>query len=333
MRTASTYLQQLLAACLLAAAVTVPARAQFRPQPTQYLFNYSTLNPAVTGIENFGQLQGGFRRQWAGIEGAPTSTWLSGSMPLQKYDGPVQINAENDEIFYHSGSGAGFNLYHDKAGPYSTINLNLGYAYHVPLSNTLALSAGFTGGIQQTRYDMSKSIYPDQPYDPAVLSQAAVIKKLSPDFNLGLMLYARKFFVGLSMLQLIPSKFTDLEDNQSKYRSMLVTAAGYNFDLDGDGTHLWLSGLLKSDFANPMRYDITARVRYKALGWVAATYRKGDAIAVGFGVNITPAFTVGYNYDWGINASIATYSKGSHELGLGYRFVREDEGSTLRIAW
>lgn len=307
--------------------------AQTRPQASQYMFNYASLNPAVTGLDDYGQVQGGVRRQWAGIDGAPESNWISGSMPLNRPAGNYGYDVENNEIFYQPGHGMGFNLYHDKAGPYTTVNLNLGYAYHVPLSNTLALSAGFSGGLQQTRYDVSKSIYPDQAYDPAVTAQASMLKKITPDLNAGLLLYARKFFTGISLLQIIPAKFIDAPQSQSKNRTQLLTAAGYVFDLDEDGTSLWLSGILKSDFVNPSRYDITARVRFQNIGWLAGSYRKEDAIVGSFGLNISPKLALGYSYDWGINNKIASYSKGSHELCIGYRFLQNNQRSTPKMGW
>ncbi|AXY75965.1 type IX secretion system membrane protein PorP/SprF [Paraflavitalea soli] len=309
-------------------------QAQTRPQQSLYMVNYTFLNPAAFGLEGYGQVQSGIRQQWAGIDGAPVTTWISGTLPVRNRNQPSweAYDVENNEILF-AGHGLGFNMFQDKIGPYSTINLNLGYAYHLPLSSSLALSMGVSGGMQQVRYDVSKSIYPDQPYDPAATGQAAILKKYSPDLNAGLLLRNRKFFLGASLIQILPSRFVDVIHSQSKYKPQLLTAGGYCFDLDEEGMALWLSGIVKSDFANPLRYDVSAKLRYRTICWMGLSYRMEDAIGGSLGLNITPAILVGYNYDWSINKLRSSYSKASHELMVGYRFLREGQSNMSRVRW
>lgn len=315
---------------LFAATFCCRTNAQTRPRQSMYMFNYSFLNPAAIGIEDYGQLRMGLRRQWVGINGAPSTAWLSGDMRLGTKEQTKDVQPGLSAI--SKGHGAGLNLYYDEIGPYTTVNLNIGYAYHLPLSSGLTLSAGFAGGLHRTQYDLSKNIYPDQPTDPATVAQA-VSKKYSPDLNAGILLNGKRFFTGLSFMQIIPSRFVDAPHSEAKHRMQLLSALGYSFLFDNEGTGLWLSGILKSDFASPLRYDISAKLRYQHLFWIGSSYRKGDALGAGLGLNITKNLSAGYLYEWGIGRHISAYSRGSHEICIGFRFLKNNEPNQAGMGW
>ncbi|SEW45433.1 PorP/SprF family type IX secretion system membrane protein [Chitinophaga arvensicola] len=301
--------------------------AQTRPQQSALNLNPSFLNPAATGIEDYSQLRLGLNKQWVGIDGAPSTAWVNGEMRLKtKAD-------EQQEDVISKGHGIGLNLYYDKIGPYTTLNLNLGYAYHLPLSQGLVLSAGFAGGLRSTRYDIAKSLNPDQPGDPAAGVQASLSKKYTPDLNAGLLLNGKNFFAGVSMMQIISSKFVDVPESESKYRGQLLSSLGYVFRFEDQATSLWLSGVVKSDFANPLLYDINAKLWYKNLGWIGSTYIKDDAVGAGFGVNIIKSISISYLYEWGVSKHISAYSKGSHVLCIGFKLLKDNQSGMPKMGW
>jgi type IX secretion system PorP/SprF family membrane protein len=311
---------------LLAITVSLGVVAQTRPQPSMYIFNYSFINPAAIGVEDYSQVRTGYRRQWIGIDGAPATAWLNGEIRLGK-------EQSQDSLAISKGSGVGVNIYQDEIGPYKTINLNLGYAYHLPLSQSLTLSAGFAGGLHRTQYDMSKSVYPDQAADPAAIAQASTSKKYSPDLNAGIMLNGKSFFAGVSVMQMLPTTFVDVAGSEAKLKQQFLGMLGYNFTLDEEGSALLLSGVVKSDFADPVRYDVNARVRYQTLGFVGASYRKDDALGLNLGLNLTKSISVGYMYEWGIDKRISTYAKGNHEFCLGFRFLKANQSNQSKMGW
>ena len=69
--------------CTLTCSV---ASAQAKPFYTQYILNNYILNPGITGIENYTDVKLSYRNQWAGINGAPVTTYLSIHGPLGKKD-------------------------------------------------------------------------------------------------------------------------------------------------------------------------------------------------------------------------------------------------------
>jgi len=304
------------------------ANAQTRPPQSMFNFNPSFLNPAATAMEDYGQVRLGLRRQWVGVDGAPSTAWLNGELRFR-----IKEEAAADATMISKGHGMGFNLYYDEIGPYATVNFNIGYAYHMPVSRGLVLSAGFAGGLYRTQFDMSKSMYPDQAVDPAAIAQSSVSTKYSPDLNAGIQLHGRNFFAGVSYMQLIASKFIDASESASKRKGQLLGSLGYVFRFNDDATSLWLSGIVKSDFTEPLRYDAIAKLRYKELFWIGSTYRKDDAWGAGLGLHVTPALSVGYLYEFGIDRHIAAYSRGSHEACIGYRFLKGDQAGVQKIGW
>lgn len=312
--------------CLIAIIFCLQAGAQTRPQPSMYIFNYSIINPAAFGAEDYSQVRTGYRRQWVGIEGAPATAWLNGEIRLGKTE------SSNTQAI-SKGHGVGVNIYQDAIGPYKTINLNLGYAYHLPLSQSFTLSAGFAGGLHRTQYDMGKSVYPDQTVDPAAIAQASTSKKYSPDLNAGILLNGKNFFAGVSVMQMLPVTFVEVAGSEAKLKQQFLGMLGYNCQLDEEGSALQLSGVVKSDFAAPVRYDLNARVRYQTLGFIGASYRKNDAFGLNLGLNITKSITAGYMYEWGIDRRISTYAKGNHEFCLGFRFLKADQSNRAKMGW
>ncbi len=309
--------------------------SQTRPQQSLYVLNYGLLNPAYTGVENYGQVLGGFRRQWVGVDGAPSTNWLSASfplkrdmtanatdMPLHDYDQPSVIDR---------GHGIGIQILQENIGPYTTLNADVAYAYHLPLSGAWALSMGFAGGIQQTHFDYSKTITPDHAIDPATIP--LVQQKLTPDLNAGILLYSKDFFAGVSLLQIMPVSFVNTQDDQARFKPQLTGAMGYAFDMDDGGTRLWLSGIVKTDLINPVRYDLNAKLSFKNQFWAGVSYRVNDAVGVLAGFHITPKLFCTYMYDASTSTLMSTYSKGSHEFTIGYKLLKPTNHTAPKMGW
>jgi len=316
------------------------AGAQSRPQTTQYVLNYFLTNPAMTGLENYADIRIGHRRQWTGIPGAPVTTWVTANLPLGytvEQAPPQSLPEEDDrETFFkllpvERHHGIGMVAYQDKIGPYVSNCLDLSYAWHLPLSDDIALSAGLSGGFQQLRYDPSKNIYPDQPLDPAVLHDYGT--KWSPDLNMGLLLYSGRFFVGASAQQLIQSKFINTQNSLSTYKRQYILSGGYNFMLDEEAnTQLLISGLLRSDFANPTGWDINAKCMVANTFWVGASYRYQDAVAGMVGLHVARNFNVSYAYDYTLSP-LKQFSNGSHEIMLAFQIFKFNERVGPRVNW
>ena len=77
--------------------ISLAGFAQAKPYYTQYILNNYILNPAITGIENYTDVKLSYRNQWAGITGAPVTTYFSIQGPLGRSDNASLTAARDDE--------------------------------------------------------------------------------------------------------------------------------------------------------------------------------------------------------------------------------------------
>src|SRR5665647_660894 len=109
--------------------ISVMVLSQAKPFYTQYILNNYILNPGVTGIENYTDVKLSYRNQWAGINGAPVTTYFSIHGPIGKTDyrttaTSFEVPGENPRGKQYwenytapdAHHGVGFTAINDKAG-------------------------------------------------------------------------------------------------------------------------------------------------------------------------------------------------------------------------
>lgn len=189
---------------LVALCISVHVYAQQKPQYTQYLFNSLLITPAVAGIERYADVKIGARSQWQEVEGAPRTFYLSAHMPIGRnyiQDGATSFPEGGYNPYSRGYShryraseahhGFGFMIQQDLAGQFKRSDVQLIYAYHLRIAETMNLSAGVNAGVAQVRFDVNEATTA-MPLDP-VLSQYAEAN-ISPDVGVGLWLYGARFF-------------------------------------------------------------------------------------------------------------------------------------------
>lgn len=327
-------------AMMLLLMASLTGGAQSRPQTTQYTLNYFLSNPAMAGLENYADIRLGHRRQWNGIEGAPTTTWITANLPLgytAEQSTPLSLPEEDDrEAFFRllpvqRHHGIGLIAYQDKVGPYVSNSVSFSYAWHMPLTETMALSGGLSAGVQQLRYDASKNIYPDQALDPVLMN--AYNSKISPDLNAGVMLYSSRFFMGASVQQIIPSKFIDAKNSLSTYKREYILSGGYNLMLDEqEDIRLLVSALARTDLSNPASWNINAKCSFASTWWAGASWRYKDAVSGMLGLHVARNFNIAYAYDY-VLSPLGKFTNGSHELMIAYQIFKFDQRVNPRVDW
>ena len=309
--------------------------AQQRPHYTQYILNNYILNPALTGIENYTDVKLSYRNQWVGFPGAPQTFYASVHGPLGKKDyrttpTSFEVPGENPRGRYYweeytaaePHHGIGGSVINFKTGYINRLLLTGSYAYHVGLSPTLNLSAGFGAGISTITLDGSK-VELANPVDPAIGTAATELRRVKPELNAGLCLYSRHFFAGLSAQQIIPSKLSLNSPDLS--RSTLVphlfSTVGYRF-LVNDDINLIPSLMVRYIPSMPVFADLNVKAQYQDRLWIGANYRVKEGVAAMAGVNISNTFNISYSYDSYFNRQtnylLPYMQRGSHEIVLGF---------------
>ena len=220
--------------------------AQQKPYYTQYILNNYIVNPAITGIENYTDVKLSYRNQWAGIDGAPVTTYFTIQGPLNKKDyrtTPTSFEVPGvnprgeayweDYTAAEPHSGIGMQAINDKTGYINRTSLYFTYAYHKGITGHTSIAIGFLGGIDNVSLDRSKIVWANlNPNDPAIGYNNGELKKLTPEIGAGLWLYSRNYFLGTSVLNIIPGKATFVAPSSnygSLFAPMITMTGGYRF--------------------------------------------------------------------------------------------------------
>ena len=328
-----------LCSCWWASAI-----AQQRPQHTQYFQNNYLLNPAVAGIENYMDVRSGFRSQWIGLEGAPSTFYTSVHTALNKHDrnatrtkqgkqyaAQAAPTANKNNRFYvrpHHGIGAVALM--DKSGLLSTFSFNMSYAYHLPLTHSINLSGGVSAGVLKqwiSRKDLDVLI----PDDPFLTGETGNLNKL--DLGLGLWLYSRDFYVGVSGMQLVKSVNDAGSDGlpQAALQPHYYATAGFRFRVT-DGITFTPSVMVKMGAAGMSAVDVNAKAVYNQRFWAGASYRHNDAVAAMIGLYVNHFMDISYSHDF-TTSDLNRVSANSHEVVVGFKLNNPQKTVCPQWVW
>jgi type IX secretion system PorP/SprF family membrane protein len=336
---------------MVLSSLLVSANAQQKPYYTQVVMNNFILNPALSGIENYTDVKLSYRNQWTGLTGAPVTTYLSLHGPIGKKDyattatsfdmkgnNPRGQSFLDDYTVAPAHQGIGAIIMNDKTGFFSRFSAYATYAYHKPLGVKTALAVGFQAGISSISLDRTKIVWGSlDPNDPAIGYANGDLKKLKPELGAGLWLYSKNYFVGASVLNIIPGKIKFVKNNVygDNFDPHFFATAGYRYLLDDDFSILPSVGLL---FFNPRPSMImaNAKLQYQDKAWIGVTYRQSDLLggyAAMAGVNIAQSVNITYSYDNATTSRLKSYVGNTHEIMLGFILGNKYGDTCPRNVW
>ncbi|HEU4471386.1 MAG TPA: type IX secretion system membrane protein PorP/SprF [Flavisolibacter sp.] len=321
--------------------------AQQKPHYTQYILNQYIVNPAITGIENYIDLKASHRHQWVGLQDAPVTTYLTVHGPIGKKDyrttaTSFEMEGENPrgQRYWENYTaaephhGVGLQVVNDVTGPLRNFSAYATYAYHLGISPRTSLSGGFGVGMQRMSLDASKLNFGDVTVDPAVYG-SGVLNKTRLDVMAGLYLYSADYFVGVSAQQIVPQRidFSSgyIRPNEGKSVPHVFATAGYRLLL-GPDFNLIPSLMVKYINPIPVQIEANAKLQYRDLAWLGASYRRSDGFAAMLGLNVSNRFNVGYAYDY-TTSNLNNFTKGTHEIVVGLLFGNKYDDSCPKNVW
>ena len=271
---------------------------------SQYMFNHLLLNPAYAGSKDYMMATLLYRKQWVDFKGAPTTQ-------VATLHGPVGL----------TNFGWGASISHDKIGVTDRTDAYLNAAYHLPVGPKMKLSLGLRGGGGYYSYKNSDLIYWDSN-DPLFAGDKT--SKFIPNIGAGAYLYTDKFYVGLSVPNVISYDTTkvlslDMSGNvvPNQVRHYFATA-GVALEVNPDVV-IKPSVLVKYVQNAPVEADFNVNVLFAQVLWVGGSYRTGDSFVALLELQLTKKFRLGYSYDF-TTTDVKNYSAGSHEIMIGYDF-------------
>ncbi|WP_299819046.1 type IX secretion system membrane protein PorP/SprF [uncultured Pontibacter sp.] len=327
---------------LLILVSSVAVYAQQLPQHTQYAQNNFLLNPAVAGIENYIDLRAGYRTQWVGLEGAPTSFYTSIHTSLNKNDrnakplsmrnpnnNPGLSPNKNNRFHARPHHGIGAVAQADRSGLLQTVSLNLNYAYHLPLTRTLNLSSGITAGLRQYRVN-KKDLDLLIPDDPFLANDTEHMNK--PDLGIGFWLYSRNFYIGLAGMQLLKSESGTTQGSlHAALQKHYYATGGFRVQAS-DMITVTPSVMVKMAESGLTMVDLNANLTYAQRFWIGAFYRYDDAVTGTVGAYLNHLLDVSYSYDI-TTSKLNKVSANSHEIVIGIKLNNKQKVLCPQWIW
>lgn len=277
------------------------ASGQLAPVSDHYILNPLTINPAYAGSREALNIAAFYRRQWVGVPGAPETMTLTA-----------------DALLWNGKVGLGIIIVNDKIGVTKETSFKSDYSYKISIGKG-NISFGLGAGLKTTNTNWSKLVVLD-PGDDYYLLPSKVF--LVPDFSFGLYYTNLKYYLGVSIPNLIGYKYNfdkegySLKINPHQYLYLLNS--GYIFDI-GSKTKFLPSTLIYYSPGEKLQYDINAHFSFFDRFWMGGSYRSTQSVAGLFQFAVNNQFKVAYSYNFDFS-KLGKYNSGSHEIMIRYEF-------------
>jgi len=289
-------MRKLVIAFVVLLAYSSTSFAQQDPQYTQYMYNQAVINPAYAGSKENLSIVALYRDQWSGFDGAPKTFTLSGHSPIGER------------------TGLGLSVISDQHGPVKENNIYADFSYKFNVSETTKLALGIKGGVTLHDIALNSGTTTAIPGDPLFAND---VSSATPNAGIGAFLYSEKYYVGLSMPNMLKS--VHLDENGKKYGSDIqhyFLTAGYVFQIT-DNTKFKPSFLVKSSFDAPVSFDVNANFLFFDKFEIGASYRNEDSVSGLVGFAFSDSIRIGYAYDH-VLTDISEAAAASHEVFLQF---------------
>ncbi|MDX2361479.1 MAG: type IX secretion system membrane protein PorP/SprF [Crocinitomicaceae bacterium] len=303
------------------------------PQYSQFTRNQYIINPAAAGSDDYMKIALAGRMQWVGVEGAPNTSYLYFTAPVNKMRlasmkrtfGRVRRNRRSVKPpsmkVFKMNHAFGAQLLIDQYGPFRTLKLAGTYAVHFPINRDYSFSFGANLGLSSRSFISEKAQvlsnltdlgYSDNTYNAYSSNRSA---QYTMDLDAGLYFYGKGLFAGFSVSQLTKDlvKFGNKTTNFDP-RMHFYLSAGYKIQVTNRMT-LTPALLFKYMKPAPISMELNVQAEFREVFWLGLSYRHKDAVVAMIGANLWEKFSIGYSVDISVS-KFNQVSSGGHELVL-----------------
>lgn len=309
----------------------------------QYYQNLPAYNPAHTGMNNFLDINLGFRQQWVGFNGSPKNIFLSAygavkanKKKTQAIDARAALNEElqsNPGIFRKHGLG-GY-ITSNTQGSYKQREIAATYAYHIPVMRSTYVSVGMSPSLYMEKIDVMDITVKDQMNDQSYQSLFSNGNSYSSlQLNIGASIHSDKFYLSYSMRQ---AGKLSLSGNKDVFSSGITKRhhilGGIIFHANAK-LDIIPHTFVRLDATRPALFELGVRGRYNQNVWGGLSYRNDRTIVGAFGILFKHKYKFCYSYEHknlGISKDfgISNSSGGTHELVIGMQLFKYSKGQTF----
>ena len=284
-------MKKLVLGLLLLGALSTSA--QQLPDFTLYNNNMLLINPAYAGIDDGISIATSYRKQWLGINGAPSALTFAahGYIPGFKV-------------------GAGVMGWQYEFGAFKQTAINTDYSYRLDLGFA-HLNFGLQVGILHYRSNYAGADL-NGIDDPAFFTD---VNETKFNWGGGVFLFADKYYAGISAPTL--ATYEDNENATVKIDRHFFITGGYLFDLN-ENFLLKPHALIRMISSNPTTINVGLTAYYRDYFGLGIMYKSQKIVAFSVDLNFNKSFFIGYSYDLPGANDINTAENGSHEFSLHY---------------
>ncbi|MGY4537139.1 type IX secretion system PorP/SprF family membrane protein [Mucilaginibacter sp. UYNi724] len=262
----------------------------------QYADNLTPINAAYSMLDKAGSVNVMGRRQFIGIDGAPTSLLLSGVLPIESISGAAGIYVLNDQVAVEK-----------------QLEINAFFAKSIQLSGNDFLAVSINAGIRNYVANYSTL----DSFDPQFKDD---VRETSPNLGFGVMFYSERYYLGLSLPELTIRSLGTASVQQANYlKNHFYFSGAYLLDM-GEDMKFKPSALVAYVKGADLITDVTGTIYLKETLGIGAGYRTNKR-ATGILSVIGDTYKVGYSYQFGTSSNtLGGFNTAIHEVSLSYRF-------------
>jgi type IX secretion system PorP/SprF family membrane protein len=274
---------------------------------TQYMNNLTPVNSAYSTLDDAGNLNVVGRKQFIGINGAPSTFLFNGSMPIPGI-----------------ASNAGLIVLNDKYGAENLTEINGFFAKKIQLSGGSFLSAGINAGFRNHTVHTSTL----DPSDPRFANSD--IDETETNVGLSAMLSGSNYYVGVSLPRLTLSSLGKSTQENNYIMNTYYLTGAYIKSLNDD-FKVKPAALIAYGGSNlPLMYDVSTTLYIKNVLGLGVNYHSQDALAGIVSVFINNNILFGYSYQFSVGQyALGGINNTTQEITLSYRFGKDVKAKLL----
>ncbi len=269
----------------------------------QFYVNPSLINPSLTGTDGKSSLYFSYKKQWAGIEGAPSIANVS-----------FQTAFQNNVSF-------GLNLHNEQQGLIKTSAMMFTGGYTIPLENEAMVRFGFSLGAAWNKLDINAlnfgTISPTDPIQVDLLDNNFQVLG-----NAGISFHSKSFHIGLALPNIIePVYLTTDQFSISKVNpfSSTIIHTSYRLYFANDYNVFEPYLVYRLNSGAPSQLEAAGILHLQHKVWLGASYKQDFGISGLGGFKLNNQIGVGYSYTLK-NTGLNELNKPSHEIHIALLF-------------
>lgn len=244
---------------------------------TQFFINPYTLNPSFAGVDGQRALFLGYRKQWSGFPGSPTTMNLSYHAPLK------------------AGLNIGVNVHNNSKSVLQNSGLLASFAYELKLGEQKHLRFGLSAGVSSNSVDLDA--VGDPGNDPAL--QNILENNTSLLGNAGVSLHVKTLHIGAALPHLFSPQYI-VDENFSfsevaPFQSIIVHASN-RFYLAHDKHIFEPYAVYRLNAGLPGQWEAAAVLHLNHTVWIGGSYRQDFGISGVGGIKLDNRLAVGASY-------------------------------------